>query len=137
MQNFKSFNEFLAKLNIHFDESRLYQNSDYIYYLPKNSTVNPSVHYIRTGLLLGRIRNDRFEPSRAFAMELRADEWKNPLNLANDDPRVLKYLKGETIDAEDEYEGYRLVCMSSHPLGWVKQSGNRCKNKYYPGWRYN
>ena len=86
---------------------------------------------------MGRIRNDRFEPSQALAMELKASEWNNPLKLKNDDARVLKYLKGETIEADDEYEGYRLLCMSEHPLGWIKQSGSRCKNKYYPGWRYN
>lgn len=137
MQDLKSFKEFLKNINRDFEDNRIYRNDIYIYYLPEGCVLDKSVHYIRTGLLLGRMNKDRFEPSQAFAMELKADDWKNPLILNHDDERVMRYLKGETIDADDEAEGYRLICIDSHPLGWVKQSGNRCKNKYYAGWRYS
>lgn len=136
MQDLKNFREFLKNIKTEYKESRFYFKDEYIYYLPEGAVLDKSVHYIRTGLLFGRMRNDRFEPSQALAMELSSDEWKNPLNLSNDDNRVMRYLKGETIEADDEAEGYRLVCIDSHPLGWVKQSGTRCKNKYYAGWRY-
>jgi len=86
---------------------------------------------------MGRMRNDRFEPSQALAMELDASEWDDPLDLPLGDERVMRYLKGETIEADDTGEGYRLLCVDSHPLGWIKQSGTRCKNKYYTGWRYS
>jgi len=136
LQDLKSFYDFLKNINIAYDRNRFYVKDLYIYYLPEGAVLDKSIHYIRTGLLMGRMRNDRFEPSQALAMELDSGEWKNPLLLNNGDERVLKYLKGETIEADDEAEGYRLVCVDAHPLGWVKQSGTRCKNKYYAGWRY-
>lgn len=137
MQNLKSFEEFMSKTNLFLDRNQLFIKDEYIYYLPDGCVLTKSMHYIRTGLLLGRMRNDRFEPSQAFAMELKKEDWKNPIDLKIHDDRVMKYLKGETIEADDEYDGYRLVCTEGHPLGWVKQTGTRCKNKYYPGWRYN
>lgn len=133
----KDFMTFLSKMNLTFDYQRFYLKDEYIYFLPKGTRLYKGIHYIRTGLLMGRVRNDRFEPSQALAMVLKADEWKNPLILKKDDERVLRYLKCETIDADDEENGYRLLCIDDHPLGWVKQSGYKCKNKYYPGWRYN
>ena len=135
LQNLKSFKEFLDNINIRYDDKRFYINGDYIYYLPEGCIIDRSVHYIRTGLLMGRIRNERFEPSQALAMNLKPLQWKNPLLLKLGDERVIRYLKGETIEADDEAEGYRLVCVDNHSIGWVKQSGKRCKNKYYPGWR--
>jgi len=137
LQDLKNFYEFLKNINIQYERSRFYVKDLYIYYLPEGTVLDKSVHYIRTGLLMGRMRNDRFEPSQALAMQLKAADWKNPLYLVNGDDRVLRYLKGETIEADDEQEGYRLVCVDEHPLGWVKQAGNRCKNKYYAGWRYS
>lgn len=137
MQNLKSFDEFIKNLNIEINRNSLFIKDEYIYLLPDEARIDKSLHYIRTGLLMGRIRNGRFEPSQALAMELKNGEWKNPLLLSLEDERVMKYLKCETIEADDEFDGYRLVCVDTHPLGWVKQSGTRCKNKYYPGWRYN
>ena len=131
------FITFLSGFSISFDLSRLYLKDEYIYLLPAGAKLFKGIHYIRTGLLMGRVRNNRFEPSQALAMALKSSEWKCPMILDKDDDRVLRYLKCETIEADDEYNGYRLVCLGEHPLGWVKQSGYKCKNKYYPGWRYN
>lgn len=137
LPDLKSFKAFLKNIKTEYDDDRFYIKDDYIYYLPEGCLLDRSIHYIRTGLLMGRIRNDRFEPSQALAMNLKADEWNNPLLLELGDDRVMRYLKGETIEADDEAEGYRLVCVDGHSLGWIKQSGRRCKNKYYPGWRYS
>ena len=118
------------------EERREYTLREYSYLLPAGCRLDSSIHYIRTGLLLGRTRNGRFEPSQAHAMALRPEEQEDPIRFEPEDDRVLRYLKGETIDADDSYEGWRLVCIGRWPLGWVKQSGYRCKNKYYPGWRW-
>ena len=130
------FVDFLGHISVDFRQERFYINGDYIYYLPRGCRLDRSVHYIRSGLLMGRLKNGRFEPSQALAMFLSAETWKNALDLGLEDDRVIRYLKGETIDADDEADGYRLVCADGHALGWVKQSGSRCKNKYYPGWRF-
>ena len=132
----QEFTEFLENIEYRFDPDRFFTKDKYIYYLPAAGEIHGEIHYIRTGLLMGRMETKRFEPSQALAMWLQG-KWKNELSFDADDPRIMKYLKGETIEAEDEADGYRLLCADGYPLGFVKQSGHRCKNKYYPGWRYN
>lgn len=128
--------EFLGKIKRDWDYERIFINKDYAYYLPKYALIDKSLHYIRTGLLLGEIKKNRFEPFQALAMNIKFDEWENPLNLSATDERVIKYLKGETIEADDEYMGIRLVCVDGFSLGFVKQNKKSCKNKYYQGWRW-
>lgn len=128
--------EFLGEIKRDWDYERIFINKDYAYYLPKDALIDKSLHYIRTGLLLGEIKKNRFEPFQALAMNIKFDEWKNPLNLSATDERVIKYLKGETIEADDEYMGIRLVCVDGFSLGFVKQNKKSCKNKYYQGWRW-
>ena len=128
--------EFLGKIKRDWDYERIFINKDYAYYLPKDALIDKSLHYIRTGLLLGEIKKNRFEPFQALAMNIKFDEWENPLNLSVTDERVIKYLKGETIEADDEYMGIRLVCVDGFSLGFVKQNKKSCKNKYYQGWRW-
>ncbi len=133
----KSVLEFLKLTNISWDNKRFYMNNEYVYYLPEGLILDKKLRYLRTGLLIGRMNNNRFEPSQAFAMSLKYEDWKNPVNLSIDDDRVIRYLKGETIDADDTGSGYRLLCVEKYPLGFVKQDTTRLKNKYYKGWRMN
>lgn len=142
-------NDFLGHLDIDFDSRRFYVNREYVYYLPEDNYVAGGLRYLRTGLLLGRVNKERFEPSQALAMFLKKEQWDCVLDLSINDIRVEKYLKGETLEIlnEDEItvhfrkqnkdDGYRLVCVDSYPLGFAKQSGMRLKNKYYAGWRMN
>ena len=132
----KELLDFLKKINRKWDYERIFINKDYAYYLPKDALIDKSLHYIRTGLLLGEIKKNRFEPFQALAMNIKSDEWENPLDLSATDERVVKYLKGETIEADDEYSGIRLVCVDGFSLGFVKQNKRSCKNKYYQGWRW-
>ncbi|MCC8067850.1 MAG: RsmB/NOP family class I SAM-dependent RNA methyltransferase [Clostridiales bacterium] len=55
------------------------------------------LRYLRTGLLLGTRRRGRFEPSQALAMLLDRSAFDCVLDLAAQDERVFRYLKGETI----------------------------------------
>ena len=127
--------DFLKHINRKFDEDRILINREYIYYLPEDRLLDKSIHYLRTGLLLGRINYNRFEPSQALAMNLKMYEWDSVINLKACDDRVLRYLKGETIESNTYYKDYSLVCLEGYPLGFVKQDGHKCKNKYYAGWR--
>ena len=56
------------------------------------------------------------------------------------DERILKYLKGETIDVDDlvsqKDKGWFLVLVDGYPLGWGKLANGTLKNKYLPGWRW-
>ncbi|MCI5699602.1 MAG: RsmB/NOP family class I SAM-dependent RNA methyltransferase [Lachnospiraceae bacterium] len=94
------------------------------------------LHYFRTGLYLGQIKKNRFEPSQALAMFLKKDEFDQIVDLKADDPRVIKYLKGETIETDSDQKGYHLICVDGYPLGWGKVVNHMIKNKYNPGWRW-
>ncbi|MFR5355998.1 MAG: methyltransferase RsmF C-terminal domain-like protein [Clostridia bacterium] len=55
--------------------------------------------------------------------------------------RIIRYLKGETIEIEDgrEYQRCRLAAgavMDGYPLGWESRRGT-LRNKYFSGWRMN
>ena len=94
---------------------------------------------LKTGLHLGECKKNRFEPSQSLAMCLKKEEYKNTVNLEVEDERVIKYLKGETIDVDDivshKAKGWQLVLVDGYPLGWGKATNGRLKNKYLPGWR--
>ena len=71
-------------------------------------------------------------------MALKPEQISASLRLPYQDARVIRYLKGESVDAGPEggREGWRLICLDEFPLGWAKDAGSFLKNKYYPGWRY-
>ena len=97
------------------------------------------IRFLRTGLLLGELKKNRFEPSQAFAMCLKKEEYEQCIDLSASDERVTRYLKGETLDVEElvdrKAKGWYLFCVDGYPLGWGKLAGGMLKNKYLPGWR--
>ena len=105
------------------------------YHLPQK------IRYLRTGILLGTFKSKRFEPSQALAMLLDASSFPCVLNLSASDTRVLRYLKGETLELTTEEEaaqkqkGWILICVDGFGLGWGKYVNGSVRNKYYPGWR--
>lgn len=123
------------------EPSRLAEKNGMVYYLPADFLRNTGLRFLRTGLLVGEIKKERFEPSQAFAMTLRGGQFDNELSLSREDDRVIRYLKGETLslthkEGEALYPGWCLVCVDRFPLGWAKWTGSSLKNKYYPGWRW-
>ncbi|MCD8398331.1 MAG: RsmB/NOP family class I SAM-dependent RNA methyltransferase [Lachnospiraceae bacterium] len=99
-----------------------------------------SIRYLRTGVRVGTLKRGRFEPSQELAMLLDSSCFDVVLDLETEDERVLRYLKGETIALETAEtdrlaEGWVLVCVDGHALGWGKYGNGSLKNKYYPGWR--
>lgn len=95
---------------------------------------------LRGGLLLGELKKNRFEPSQAFAMALKSTQYRHVISLPAADDRVVRYLKGETIDlpefSDHVQSGWNLFCVDGFPLGWGKYNGMSLKNKYLPGWRW-
>lgn len=97
------------------------------------------IRFLRTGLLMGELKKNRFEPSQALAMYMNKGDYEDTLDFSAEDERVSRYLKGETLDAGDmasgRSKGWHLICVDGYPLGWGKLSGGVLKNKYLPGWR--
>lgn len=131
--------EFLARTTFPIDKSCLELHKEHIYYMPKGLPSLKKVRFLRTGLYLGDVKKNRFEPSQAFAMCLKKEEYANVLDFPVEDERVWKYLRGETLDVEDICQGYKngwyLILTDGYPLGWGKVLNGTLKNKYFPGWR--
>lgn len=124
--------------------ARLHQKKSQIILQPEELMEIRGLRLIQSGLIVGNIKGERFEPSPQLALAVQ-DSSKIPLvSFASEDGRVLKYLKGETIESADfdhaekldDTDGYVLVCVDGFPLGWAKwMKEGRFKNKYYAGWR--
>lgn len=129
---------FLNSCRIPWEKERIFIHQESVYYLPCGLAPGLPLRFLRTGLLLGELKKGRFEPSQALAMALHLQEYPVVLNLSEEDERVMRYLKGETINLlpeEGPVKGWCLVAYRGFPLGWAKGNNMTLKNKYYPGWR--
>ena len=118
-------------------DGKIIQRSEKFYYEPQCTPDLKGLRILRSGLYLGEEKHGRFELSQSLSMALKEKEYKNTLNLNSDDPRVLKYLKCETLDAKDHSsEGMTLVCVDGYPLGFGKIKNGILKNRYPANYRY-
>jgi NOL1/NOP2/fmu family ribosome biogenesis protein len=131
----KIFTEFCqANLHVGFDPARLSQAGSYLYQLPEGL---PDRRYslgglkvIHPGWWLGTFKKNRFVPSHALALGLRATDACRALNLPAEGMEVRSYLHGETLPWLGE-DGWLLVTVDGYPLGWGKRAQGVIKN-YYP-----
>lgn len=132
--------EFLEDLNLPVDRSRIEMRGEKVMLRPDCGVDSQGLRIMRSGLLLGECKKARFEPSQAFAMALKKDQYKKVIDFPVSDERVIRYLKGETIQAEDmvskKEKGWFLICVDGYPLGFAKGNGTMLKNKYLAGWRW-
>ncbi len=130
---------FFENVEKEIDAARLDIHGDRVYLMPEGFPDMKGLRLLRTGLFLGELKKGRFEPSQAFAMSLKKGEYRKTLDFSSDDARIVKYLKGETLDVSGlaplKEKGWHLVCVDGFPLGWGKLGGGTLKNKYLPGWR--
>ena len=133
--------EFLGHIDRKFDSSRMDLRGEKVYYMPEGLPTLRGIRFLRTGLLMGELKKNRFEPSQALAMNLKKEEYDQVIDFPLEDERVMKYLKGETLDVEDlvkpKDKGWYLICVDGYPLGFGKLVNQMLKNKYLPGWRWN
>lgn len=132
--------EFLTLIDRDFDPAGLEIRGGKVYFMPEGLPDMKGIRFLRTGLLLGELKKNRFEPSQALAMNLKKEEYRYILDFSVQDERVIKYLKGETLDVEDcvspKEKGWYLVSVDGYPLGFGKLVNQTLKNKYLPGWRW-
>ena len=128
--------EFLGRTGCSFEGYQPKLHGERLYLVPEEVPNLKGLRIVRSGLFAGSYLKNRFEPSQAFAMTLSKEKWDNCLNLSASDPKVTKYLKGETLDLDEILEpGWVLVLVDGYPLGWGKYAKGRLKNKYLAGWR--
>ena len=141
LSKYPEFLEFTKELRMTLDPGRLTGQQGYLSYLPEIPDLPrlAGLRVLRSGLFLGECKKNRFEPSQALAMTLGRDTYDNCLELEEGDARIIKYLRGETLEYEDgeARNGRLLVTYAGLPLGFGKANAGRIKNNYLPGWRMN
>ena len=134
--------EFTCCMKYKWPAERLQEQNGYLSLLPEDAASLTErlrgLRVLRRGLYLGEIKKKRFEPSQALAMVLSEDTFSNCLSLKQEDERVLKYLKGETLEynKNEVRDGWVLITYMGLPLGFGKAKNGLIKNKYLPGWRF-
>ncbi len=133
--------EFIRSLRVPFDLARMDVQKGRVYYIPEAMPGVKGLRILRCGLFMGEMKKNRFEPSQSLAMFLRMQEYPDVLSFPAGDERVVRYLKGETIQlaaGEEEKcrDGLCLICVDGYPLGFGKLAKGTVKNKYLPGWRW-
>lgn len=131
--------EFLSHVTFPVQKQDIFIRDSKVYQVSSEMPQEGGLRIMRNGLLLGEMKKNRFEPSQALAMALQMSEYDKIINLPASDERVVKYLKGETLDFENEndyQDGWNLFCVDGYPLGWGKYSKGALKNKYLAGWRW-
>ena len=131
--------EFFKDIRKNFDKENIEVRKGQAYYVPKLVGERKGITFVRNGLYLGEIKKERFEPSQSLAMVLKKEQYDSTIDLSFYDPRIEKYLRGETIEIDESEskrkKGWQLVCVNGYPLGWGKLVNGILKNKYHSGWR--
>lgn len=63
--------QFLHGLNRKIDKTRLHFQEGRVYYMPEGMPGLKGIRVLRSGLLMGELKKNRFEPSQALAMNLK------------------------------------------------------------------
>lgn len=110
---------------------------DQLYLTPEALPPLNGLKILRPGWHLGTIKKGRFEPSHALALGLQKNQWKNNVDFSPEDPDLYRYLKGESLAiSRGNLNGWTLVTVNGHPLGWGKAVQGQLKNHYPKGLRW-
>lgn len=110
----------------------------FAYYLPEGVEGKKIWSLCETDSILGRYERTASSRHRHLRWYYRK-EFASSIDFPAKDERVIRYLKGETVDVSDlecgKEKGWQLVCVDGYPLGWGKLVNGTLKNKYLSGWR--
>lgn len=133
-QELKEYRDFEKEaLNIRLDGNFI-KFGDNLYLVPDDMPVVKGLKVVRTGLWLGTVKKNRFEPSHALALFLSPKDVKCSYNMDSESKQASDYLNGLTFSAEGEKNWY-LICVDGFSIGWGKLAGGIMKNHYPKGLR--
>ncbi len=102
-----------------------------LYWAPPELPDLNGIKVLRSGLELGEIKKDRFEPAHALALWLK--DCERCVSFPFDSAEIRRYLHGETV--EGNVKGWCLVQVDGYSIGWGKGDGRVIKNHYPKGLR--
>lgn len=112
----------------------LFASQEHIYAIPHPYLDLKKVRILRQGLYLGECKKNRFEPSLSLALSLKPEEIKRCYDFEVDSEEIKKYLHGETLEGHLG-DGFGVILVDGHPLGFVKEVKGVLKNFYPKGKR--
>ena len=122
-------------------------HKDKIHLMRVSESLFTKLRVVKMGDFPGEIKETAkgrvFMPSQALALELspRSIRPSRFLSLDRDDPRLVRYLRCETLMLTEEECGYLddgesiIVGCEDFPLGFAKVTGSTLKNAYPKAWR--
>ncbi|KRN29501.1 NOL1 NOP2 sun family protein [Lactobacillus selangorensis] len=111
-----------------------YLSKDRLYQTPAGTPVLSGLHVLRPGLFLGTFKKHRFEPSYALALALRPTQFKQVLNL--DEDQYTHYVHGETITVPQAGKGWLALSARHKIFSMGKQVQTTVKNAFPKGLRH-
>lgn len=123
-------------------------NGDFTYFEEKDTiTAIPSrwsgiycnakdkLHVIHAGVGIGTIKGKDIIPDNSLALSMALN--RAAFNIAElDHDEALRYLRKEAITLDASMpRGFTIIAHKGHPLGFVKNLGNRANNLYPQEWR--
>lgn len=131
LSEFKKFAE--ECLNTSYDKKRIIAFGEQLYYVPEDMVELSGLKVVRPGLHLGTNKKNRFEPSHALALNLKASDVKNVIELDLEDAK--RYMQGNPVECNGDIKGWALVTVDGYSMAWAKCSGGTAKNHYPKGLR--
>jgi len=128
----KIFSDFIKKNLTNFDYSKIYKYNENLIYIDFDARI-PSKKVFSCGVKLGEVIKSRFEPHHHF-FKCFGKDFKNVIELSENDERIAKYLHGEVIET-DIPNGWCAVCYEGLVLGGGKCVDGMVKNHYPKGLR--
>ena len=124
--------DFLDDTLVEYDKNNVILNKETpVYFTPEFSVAGATV--FSCGVTVGEVRKGYILPHHQFFMAM-GDAFKRKVNFKPDDPELLKYLRGEEIDAHCP-NGWSVVTVDGCSVGGVKVVNGRGKNHYPKGLR--
>ena len=87
---------------------------------------------VQAGAAKGELKGRDLVPSADWALSLALPDGAFPV-ADLDRETALRYLHRDSIFLKDAPKGFVLVRFEGHPLGFVKNLGNRCNNLHPQG----
>jgi NOL1/NOP2/fmu family ribosome biogenesis protein len=105
---------------------------NHLYAIPSDIPDLRGLTIIHWGWWLGVMKKNRLDPSHAFAMGVRSQDVRRTYPLSGDDPKATAFLRGEVLRFPGP-DGWMMVTIDDHPLGWGKRVNGRIKS-HVPNW---
>lgn len=105
-----------------------------LYLLPEGFPDLRGLRVVQAGLRLGDLSRSGFRPAHALAVSLEPQDAQECLDVAPEDPRLKAYLQGGTFQAPGD-DGWLLLSVAGHPVGWALRRKGRVRSLLPPGWR--